>query len=79
MIVITDGLLQPPPPEDYSGEVHHYKIFAENMEERIYSAVLRQCTFQVPAGLQAVSVSATTPYGKSPPANVSFRHSGTQI
>lgn len=79
MIVITDGLLQPPLPEDYSGEVQYYKIFAENMEERIYFAVLRQCTFQVPAGLQAVSVSATTLYGTSPPANVSLRHSGARI
>lgn len=76
MIVITDGLLQPPPPEE--GEVKYYKIFAENMEKRIDSAV-KQCTFQVPAGLQAVSVSAATLYGTSPPANVSLRRSGAQI
>ncbi|TWW57690.1 Interleukin-12 receptor subunit beta-2 [Takifugu flavidus] len=67
---------KPPPPEDFSGEVQFYKISAENMEERNYSAVLRQCTFQVPAGLQAVSVSAATLYGTSPPANVSLRRSG---
>lgn len=79
MIVITDGLLQPPPPEDYSGEVQYYKIFAENMKERNYSAVLRQCTFLVPTGLHAISVSAATLYGTSPPANVSLRHSGARI
>lgn len=79
MIVITDGPLQPPPPEDYRIEVQYYKIFAENMEERNYSADQRQCTFQVPAGLQAVSVSAATLYGTSPPANVSLRYSGAQI
>lgn len=80
MIVILDGFLQPPPPPgDYSKDVQYYKIFAENMEERIYRADLRQCTFQVPAGLQAVSVSAVTLYGTSPPANVSLRHSGAPI
>lgn len=80
IIVIKDGLLlQPPSREDYSGEVQYYKIFIENMEKRIDSVVLRQYTFQVPAGLQAISISAATLFGTSPPANVSLRHSGAQM
>lgn len=79
MIVITDGLLlQPPSPDDYSGEVQKYKIFSERMKEMECSAALSQCTLQVPAGLQAISISAVTQYGESPPADVPLRYSGTQ-
>lgn len=70
--------IQPPSREDYSGEVQYYEIFTENMEGMIYSAALQQCTLQVPAGLQAISISAATLYGMSPPATVSLRYSGTQ-
>lgn len=78
--MITDGLLlQPPSPDDYSGEVQYYKIFNEHMKEINCSAALSQCTLQVPAELQAVSISVVTLYGASPPADVPLRYSGTQI
>lgn len=77
---MIDGLLpQPPSREDYSGEVQQYKIFNEKIKERTCAAALSQCTVQVPEELQAISVSAVTSYGASPPADVPLRHSGTQM
>uniref|UniRef100_A0A3Q4ACQ7 Fibronectin type-III domain-containing protein n=1 Tax=Mola mola TaxID=94237 RepID=A0A3Q4ACQ7_MOLML len=69
-------LWKPPSREDYSGEVQQYKIFNEKIKERTCAAALSQCTVQVPEELQAISVSAVTSYGASPPADVPLRHSG---
>lgn len=40
------------------------------------AAALSQCSVQVPAEVQALSISAVTLYGTSPPADVPLRHSG---
>nr|AAR25687.1 class I helical cytokine receptor number 24 [Tetraodon nigroviridis] len=69
-------LWKPPSPDDYSGEVQYYRIFFEHMKERNCSAALSRCTLQVPAGLPALSISAVTLYGASPPADVPLRYSG---
>lgn len=77
-----DGFLpQPLSPEDYSGEVHHYVISLANDQKQdvTCTATLSQCSVQVPAEVQALSVSAVTSYGTSPPAHVPLRPSGTQI
>ncbi len=79
---MTDGLLsQPLSPEDYSGEVQQHKIFLGNDQKKEVTcrAALSQCSVQVPAEVQALSISAVTSYGTSPPADVPLRHSGTQI
>lgn len=78
---VMDGFLpQPPSPEDFSGELQHYKIFwgSDQKQEVTCHAALSQCLVEVPAEVQALSVSAITSYGASPPAEVSLRHSGTQ-
>lgn len=79
---MTYGLLpQPPSPEDYSGEVRQYKIFlgSDQKQEVTCRAALSQCSVQIPAEVQALSISAVTSYGTSPPADVPLRHSGAQI
>ncbi|XP_038572256.1 interleukin-23 receptor isoform X3 [Micropterus salmoides] len=70
-------LWKPLSPEDY-GEVQRYRIFLGNdqKEERPCDAALNQCSVQVPADVQALSISAVTLYGTSPPADVPLRHSG---
>ncbi|KAM9358032.1 interleukin-23 receptor [Symphorus nematophorus] len=68
-------LWKPPSPEDYSGEVQHYKVFLGNNQKQ-EMIVLNQCSVQVPAEVQALSISAVTLYGVSPPADVPLRHSG---
>ncbi|XP_047192804.1 interleukin-23 receptor isoform X2 [Scophthalmus maximus] len=69
---------KPPPPEDHSGEVQEYKIFLANdqKEEVTCPATLSQWSVHVPAEGQAVSISAVTSYGSTPPADVPLRHSG---
>ncbi|XP_027145720.1 interleukin-23 receptor isoform X2 [Larimichthys crocea] len=71
-------LWKPPSPEDFSGELQHYKIFwgSDQKQEVTCHAALSQCLVEVPAEVQALSVSAITSYGASPPAEVSLRHSG---
>ncbi|XP_040895464.1 interleukin-23 receptor isoform X2 [Toxotes jaculatrix] len=80
----TDGLRmltvlwKPPRPEDYSGEVQHYKIFLANDPnlEVICPAPWSLWSVPVSAQVQAVSISAVTSYGSSPRADVPLRHSG---
>nr|XP_046246521.1 interleukin-23 receptor isoform X2 [Scatophagus argus] len=75
---MVTALWKPPPPEDYSGEVQHYQITIGN-ERKLEVAchpALNQCSFQVPAEVQALSIRAVTLYGASPPANVPLTHSG---
>ncbi|XP_068599909.1 interleukin-23 receptor [Brachionichthys hirsutus] len=71
-------LWKPPSPEDYSGEVQQYNIFlGEGQEQNVTcSAALSQCLVQLPAGVQALSISASTSHGASPPADVPLRYSG---
>ncbi|GAA6222352.1 interleukin-12 receptor subunit beta-2-like [Lates japonicus] len=77
----TNGLTvlwKPPPPGDYSGEVHQYRLFLTDERKREVNcpANVSQYALTVSAELQAVSVSAVTSYGSSPPADVPLRHSG---
>ena len=76
-----DFFPQPPPPEDYSGEVQQYKIFigSDQNPREICPAASSQCSVQVPVNVQTLSVSAVTLYGSTPPADVPLRHSGTQM
>ncbi|XP_078115489.1 interleukin-23 receptor isoform X3 [Sander vitreus] len=77
--MMMDGLLpQPPSPDDYTGAVQEYKIFLGNdqKQEVTSCAALSPCSVQVPAEVQALSISAVTLYGMSPPANVPLRLSG---
>ncbi|XP_070817484.1 interleukin-23 receptor [Chaetodon trifascialis] len=71
-------LWKPPSPQDYSGEVQQYKIFLGNDQKQGVTcrAALSQCSVQVPAEVQALSISAVTSYGASPPADVPLGHSG---
>uniref|UniRef100_UPI003AAF145B interleukin-23 receptor isoform X2 n=1 Tax=Centroberyx gerrardi TaxID=166262 RepID=UPI003AAF145B len=71
-------LWKPPSPEDYSGEVQQYEIFLDKgPKQRVTCpAAVNRCSVQVSPGVQALSVSAVTSYGKSPPAAVPLRHSG---
>ncbi|KAK7889211.1 hypothetical protein WMY93_024771 [Mugilogobius chulae] len=55
---------KPPPPHDYSGEIHRYEIF------------FVMCSARVPL-LQPISVTAVTSYGTSPPAAVPLAQSDT--
>ncbi|XP_031724184.1 interleukin-23 receptor isoform X2 [Anarrhichthys ocellatus] len=80
----TDGLRlvtvlwKPPSPDDYSGAVQNYEIFLGNdqKQEVTCPAALSRCSLQVPAELRALSVSAVTSYGTSPPADVPLGRSG---
>ncbi|XP_032380964.1 interleukin-23 receptor isoform X2 [Etheostoma spectabile] len=77
--IMMDGLLpQPPSPDDYTGAVQQYRIFLGNdqNQEVTSCAAVSPCSVQVPAEVQAVSISAVTLYGMSPPANVPLRLSG---
>ncbi|XP_029285738.1 interleukin-23 receptor [Cottoperca gobio] len=71
-------LWKPPSPEDFSGAVQQYNIFLGNDQKHEVTcpAALSQCAVQVPAEVQALSISAVTTYGTSPPADVPLRHSG---
>ncbi|XP_026201236.1 interleukin-23 receptor isoform X2 [Anabas testudineus] len=71
-------LWKPPPLEDYSGKVQHYMIFPPNglKQDVICAATMNRCAVQVPAEIQALSISVVTSYGISPPAHVPLRHSG---
>ncbi|XP_008296046.1 interleukin-23 receptor [Stegastes partitus] len=69
-------LWKPPPPEDYSGEVKEYNIVLANDQKHTCAAAINCCSVQVPAGVQTLSISVVTSYGKSPPAHVALRHSG---
>lgn len=72
-------LLQPPSLEDYSGELEKYKIIIDQREDIILDAAVNQHTISVPSEDQALSISAVTLYGASPPADVLLRHSGAYI
>lgn len=69
-------LFQPPPSEDYSGELLEYRILLDKAHVQICAAASSLCLLQAPAEVQAVSVAAVTSYGTSPPASVDFRHTG---
>lgn len=71
--------MQPLPPEDHSGELLQYKILLHNGHEEMCAAASSLCLVQVPADVQALSVSAVTSYGTSPPANLDLRHTGKLI
>ncbi len=79
--MIVGLLLQPPSPEDYSGEVEQYKVFFDNdgNQEVSCPAAFNWCSVQVPPEIQTLSIRAFTSYGASPPADVPLRHSGTEI
>ncbi|XP_056132863.1 interleukin-23 receptor [Lampris incognitus] len=69
---------KPLSPDDFSGEVQWYEIILDpglNQKVRCPAAV-SQCSVQVSPRVQALSVSAVTSYGKSPPATIMFRYSG---
>ncbi|XP_017262324.1 interleukin-23 receptor [Kryptolebias marmoratus] len=72
-------LWKPLPPEDYSGDLLQYKVLLGNDHEEICAAASSQCSVQVPAEVQALSVVAVTSYGTSPPANVDLRHAGVSV
>ncbi|KAK9519196.1 hypothetical protein VZT92_021939 [Zoarces viviparus] len=80
----TDGLRlvtvlwKPPSPDDYSGAVQNYEIFLGNdqKQEVTCPAAVSRCSLQVPAELRALSISAVTSYGTSPPADVPLGRSG---
>ncbi|XP_068558540.1 interleukin-23 receptor isoform X2 [Cebidichthys violaceus] len=71
-------LWKPPSPDDYSGAVQNYEIVLGDDQKREVTcpAALTRCSLQVPAELQALSISAVTSYGTSPPADVPLRRSG---
>ncbi|KAI3368933.1 hypothetical protein L3Q82_025904, partial [Scortum barcoo] len=75
---VVTVLWKPPSREDYSGEVQQYKIFlgGDQKQEATCLAALSQCSVLVPAELQALSISAITSYGESPPADLPLRNSG---
>ncbi|XP_037530755.1 interleukin-23 receptor [Nematolebias whitei] len=72
-------LWKPPPSEDYSGELLEYQILLDNGHVQSCAAASSLCLLQVPAEVQAASVTAVTSYGTSPPANVNFRHTGVLV
>lgn len=76
-----DFFTQPPPPEDYSGELQQYKILLDNdpKQKETCPPALSRCLVHVPSEVQAISVSVVTLYGTSPPADVPLRPSGTHI
>ncbi|KAM9849268.1 interleukin-23 receptor [Aulostomus maculatus] len=71
-------LWKPPPPEEYSGDVQHYKVYlvGDQKQEVICRTGLTRWTLSLPADVQALRVSVVTPYGASPPADVPLRLSG---
>lgn len=75
---VVTVLWKPPSPENYTGAVQRYEIFLgkDQKQEVTCAAALSKCSVQVPVELQALSISAVTLYGKSPPADVPLRHSG---
>ncbi|XP_047442314.1 interleukin-23 receptor isoform X3 [Mugil cephalus] len=73
---VVTVLWKPPPPEDYSGVVQQYKIFLDNGQKHVVTCGAAFREFQVEAEVQALSVSAVTSYGISPPADVTLRQSG---
>ncbi|KAF3691117.1 Leukemia inhibitory factor receptor [Channa argus] len=70
-------LWKPPPSDDYSGDLQHYKIFLANDQKQIVTcaANLCHCPVLVPEEVHALSISAFTTYGTSPPEDVPFRTS----
>uniref|UniRef100_A0A3P9MPC0 Fibronectin type-III domain-containing protein n=1 Tax=Oryzias latipes TaxID=8090 RepID=A0A3P9MPC0_ORYLA len=68
-------LWKPPNPEDYNGEILHYKVLMKNFHEKICTAASNLCSVLVPEEVQVLSISAVTPYGTSPPAEVEIRQS----
>ncbi|XP_028259644.1 interleukin-23 receptor [Parambassis ranga] len=71
-------LWKPLPSEEYSGTLLEYKIILADGQkhEDTCAAALSQCSVQVPAEVQSLSVSALTLYGASPQADVTLRQSG---
>ncbi|RVE74003.1 hypothetical protein OJAV_G00037010 [Oryzias javanicus] len=69
-------LWKPPSPEDYNGEILHYKVLFKDFHEKICAAAFNMCSFLVPEEVQGLSISAVTLYGTSPPAEVEIRQSG---
>ncbi|XP_038151243.1 interleukin-23 receptor [Cyprinodon tularosa] len=66
---------KPPSFEDYSGELKIYIIHLDKSHKEC-AAVSNHCSVQAPEGLRALSISAITSYGASPPAVVDLRHAG---
>ncbi|XP_029002020.1 interleukin-23 receptor isoform X2 [Betta splendens] len=71
-------LWKPPSPEDFSGQVQRYVIVVgHNLKQAVTcGAALTQCSVPVPGEVPALTVSAVTSYGASPPAVVPMRRSG---
>ncbi|KAI4829400.1 hypothetical protein KUCAC02_023442 [Chaenocephalus aceratus] len=69
-------LWKPPSPEDYSGVVQQYKIFLGNEQKQEVLSGPASSSVPVPAEIKAISISAITSYGTSPPAVVPLKHSG---
>ncbi|KAJ4943862.1 hypothetical protein JOQ06_006356 [Pogonophryne albipinna] len=69
-------LWKPPSPEDYSGVVQQYKIFLGNEQKQEVLSGPASSSVPVPAEIKAISISAITLYGTSPPAVVPLKHSG---
>ncbi|KAG7233972.1 hypothetical protein INR49_028686, partial [Caranx melampygus] len=70
----SSSTTKPPPPDDHSGEVQLYRVLLANDEKQELPP--SQCSVEVPAEVQAVSISAVTLYGLSPPADVPLGCSG---
>ncbi|KAJ4943247.1 hypothetical protein JOQ06_005751 [Pogonophryne albipinna] len=62
--------------EDYSGVVQQYKIFLGNEQKQEVLSGPASSSVPVPAEIKAISISAITLYGTSPPAVVPLKHSG---
>ncbi|KAK5870004.1 hypothetical protein PBY51_024671 [Eleginops maclovinus] len=67
-------LWKPPSPEDYSGVVQQYKIFLGNDQKQEVLCGPASSSAPVPAEIKAISISAVTSYGTSPPADVPLKH-----
>lgn len=72
-------LLQPPALENYSSELQKYKIIIDQREDIKLDAAVNQHTIPVPSEDQALSISAVTAHGESPPADVPLRDSGAHM
>lgn len=68
---------QPPSVEDYSGKVQQYKVWTDQKQEFSCPAASNKCTVKVSEVAQALSISAVTLYGASPPADLPLKHSGS--
>uniref|UniRef100_A0A673A8R3 Fibronectin type-III domain-containing protein n=1 Tax=Sphaeramia orbicularis TaxID=375764 RepID=A0A673A8R3_9TELE len=70
-------LWKPPSADDYSGEVQQYQIILVNDQKQEVScpAALSRYTVKLPPNIKALSVSAVTSYGMTPPADIPLQQS----